>query len=620
MGHVIMNSLARRTFIAAAIAFAGLSHAGDTTTYPAEYWRHIQQRSLIQAAQDQFGDRVDLNSGSLEIVQTDVVLPGIGPDMRVGRRYRPSDAYGEGLFRYWDIDLPHIHGTFSASVGWPGWGARGARCSQFSAPPDVVVQGGSFSADEYWSGSFLYLPGEGEQELLERAGAPAPNDGKVYPVVTKSGNAIRCVPLAQTSESSAVGGEGFEVVDTKGTIYTLNQYVSRYERTLSKSYPDPVLSLTAGAVGSSGFGQLVEKESASIYNFGNGGNRQLSAGYNLPRKEILLYPTRVTDRFGNSVRYIWNPANPWQLLRIEADDGRHLDFTYLSGTSARVSKITDGSRTWVYSYTSDLGWTDSPDTLTLPDGSVWVYRLARLSLASPGLSTSCDSASTPNRSVYTGSITAPSGATLTIAMQQVLFGRSGVYRECIKLSDDQEYPVEPYLFGGFAVISRTITGPGLLAAGQVWNYSYGPPNNCWIIPQGTVGGGVACSSDSPSTRTVAVTDPDGHVTRHTFGNRYKVNEGLLLKTEYGWNGAAAERTVTIDYADPEAAPYAPSNGRSLRHMGDYDITGFLRPQRQVTVVQQGQTFTWQVAADCSGMPYCFDTLARPTKIVKSSTP
>ncbi|MGE4336804.1 MAG: hypothetical protein AB7E55_12625 [Pigmentiphaga sp.] len=609
------------TFIAIAIVFSGLSHAGSVT-YPDEYGRHIRQSGLIQTMKDQFGDRIDLNSGGLEIVQTDIVLPGIGPGVRVGRRYRPGDAYGgEGLFRYWDIDLPHIHGTFAAFTGWPGWGAPAARCSQFTAPPDVVVQGGSFSADEYWSGTFLYMPEGGEQELLERANAPAPNDGKAYPVVTRAGSVMRCVPLAPTSESGR-SGEGFEVVATDGTVYTLNQYVSRYERPMSKPYPDPLFPVTgAGKSRTSAFVMFENGESQNNQDLGVGGGPQLSVGYNLMRKEILLYPTKVTDRFGNSVRYIWSAVNPWQLLRIEADDGRHLDFTYLSATDMRVSKITDGNRTWTYTYTSDLGWTDSPDTLTLPDGSVWAYRLARLSLASPRpYGVSCDEIGGLNPTVYTGSITSPSGATMVIAMKSVLFGRSGVYRECMHLLDNQEYAIEPYLFNGFAVISKTITGPALPAAGLTWSYSYGPPNNCWLNVNGGISGGTVCTASSPSTRMVSVTDPGGSVTRYTFGNRYKFNEGLLLKTEYGWNGTDALRTVTIDYADPEAMPYASSNGRSLRHMGDYDITGFLRPQRQVTVAQQGRTFTWQVAADCSGIPYCFDALARPTKTIKASTP
>jgi hypothetical protein len=62
------------------------------------------------------------------------------------------------------------------------------------------------------------------------------------------------------------------------------------------------------------------------------------------------------------------------------------------------------------------------------------------------------------------------------------------------------------------------------------------------------------------------------------------------------------------------------NGASVRNAGDYNITRLPHPIRQVTTTQQGRTFTWQVASGCGGMPYCFVAFARPTKVVKTSTP
>ena len=208
-------------------------------------------------------------------------------------------------------------------------------------------------------------------------------------------------------------------------------------------------------------------------------------------------------------------------------------------------------------------------------------------------------------------------------MASVKFGRSWVYRECIHQLDDSEYAREPYVFVGLAVTTKKISGPGLPTAGLSWGYAYGTPNHCWDpvgVPTGNYPGLVRCTAMSPTTRTVSVTDPDGVVTRSTFGNRYQLDEGLLLKVESGWDGTTAVRTVAIAYADPEAAPYAAFNGGSLRNMGDYDITGFFRPQRQIVTTQQGRTFTWQVATGCSGVPYCFDAYARPTKVIKSSAP
>jgi hypothetical protein len=222
---------------------------------------------------------------------------------------------------------------------------------------------------------------------------------------------------------------------------------------------------------------------------------------------------------------------------------------------------------------------------------------------------------------YSGSMTSPSGAKLALTLSRKVMGRSWVVRECTQDGDDPGHAIEPYLFLGLSVTSKKITGAGLPTEGLSWSYIYGDANNCWDPNVYNPGpGAVLCNASSPQTREVVVTDPDLGQTRYTYGNRYKFNEGLLLKTEYGWNGTSALRTVTTEYADPTAAPYAAFQGISIRSKGDRDITSKPRPQRQVTTVQQGRTFTWKVATDCAGLPYCFDTYARPTKVMKFSTP
>src|SRR5690606_4760532 len=144
----------------------------------------------------------------------------------------------------------------------------------------------------------------------------------------------------------------------------------------------------------------------------------LRDGYSMARKEYFLYPTKVTDRFGNTVTYTWNASKPSQLLRIAASDGRQLDFTYVSASSDWVASVTDGTRTWTYAYTPATGANDDPDTVTLPDGSQWVLRLARLVYMNPKPAAvdcaSMDGATsrtgwTSGSNPKTGTITSPSG-------------------------------------------------------------------------------------------------------------------------------------------------------------------------------------------------------------------
>ena len=581
---------------------------------PDEYGKTIKHHNEVATLTGEFGgDRIDLSTGRLDITQTDIDLAGNnGLPVRVARRFQPADKYNSGHFGMWSMDLPSIRGTFAARIGshWDVQTGPGAvsynRCTHFLPPPFVTYQYATWDPSEYWHGNMLHLPGGGDRELLLNGGHK-PADGRAYPVGTKEGDAVRCVPLAATSVDGAEG-EGFEVVATDGVVYTLNHMVVRSQSGLSKSTASPSPALTTSTERSSPPNDPERTKSPS-----------------LPREDVVLFPTQVADRFGNTVTYQWSPTNPWQLQHIVASDGRHLDFTYASDTSDLVTAITDGAHTWTYGYGADT------DTLTLPDGGVWSFRLSALyymslkpaSAAGQGLCASVDGSSgrtgyTSGGASYTGSITGPSGATVTIGMARVLLGRSYATYECWTDGEDPAgaYAHNPYLFLSAAVVSKTITGPGLPTAGLTWSYSYGPTNNCW---NATSAQGVLCTANSPTTRQVLMTAPEGDVTRYTFGNKYNDNEGLLLRTEYGWNGTSALRTVAIEYGLPTAAPYAAFKGESIRLNGDVEMTGYPHPQRKVVTTQQDRTFTWQVAADCTGVPFCFDAFVRPTKVIKSSS-
>jgi YD repeat-containing protein len=572
--------------------------ASADVTIPDEYSKSIQEHSRIAALDGGFfGDHVGLATGSLEFVQTDVALPGNNAlQVRVGRRFVvDGSAYQpDGLFGYWNIDIPNVHGVFAGGpyevADWEGTGSGGTRCSHFGPPPESSYQGSDFLAEEYWHGTSVYLPGSGDQELLyaPAASGDVPNDGHSYPVVTRDGAAARCVPLSATSEAGSVG-EGFEVVTPDGTVYTLNQMVSRVTDTLTKSYPGPPPSGGDGTV------------------------------YRLRRREAFLYPTKVTDRFGNTVTYTWSSSNPWRLTSITASDGRSLTLTYSATDpdSRLVETVSDGTHTWTYAHYSGTGVTD---TVTQPDGSTWQIAFSGLysAHASSG-GTTCDVVQYAAGG-GSGTITAPSGAVAQYSVASKLFGRSQVSRVCLADPTTQvSIAEEPYLFTSLALTSKTITGPGLPANGLTWSYAYGPPNNCWIASTitGNAPDAVACPNNSPMTRTTTVTNPDGSVSRSTFGNTYKVDEGLLRTQEDGIVGSTSLRKTEFVYGDPLDPPYTVHNGLSARAVGDQDITGLKRPKASIMVTQQGKTFTWSVAGGCGSGPLCFDARARPTSVVRT---
>lgn len=564
-------------------------------TIPQEYDKLIQKhRDVAAFGAEGFGDRIDLNSGSLEIAQTDVDLPGSNAlPVRVTRRFVSGDKFATGLFNLWDLDVPYAHGIFGNGPnnpkGWTVYAARTEdiykRCSQYAAPLPLFLQSGVFEPDEYWHGNFLHVPGAGDEEMLatDVSHAHVPSDGNNYTIITKSGAAVRCVPLAATSEAGAQG-EGFEVVFQDGTVYTLNQMVSYTNEYITKPIDQFLLrrsSVQAGGVVTP----------------------QLAVSFGLPRVDVRLYPTKATDRFGNTVIYTWSTVNPKQLLRITASDGRQLTFTYTNGA---IDSVTDGARTWTYASTTDTY------TVTNPDGGKWVYRLNDLFNFKMSTTSGCGAPTyTGTPPILTGTVQAPTGAVATFTMQPVRMGRSWAWEECVYYNSEPLYAVEPIAFYTLAVIKKTVAGPGMPPTGLSWNYAYGPENMCYVS---------TCTASSPVTRTVSVTSPDGEVTRYSFGNKMHVNEGLLLKVESGWDGTSALRTVETTYADPSAAPYAGFYDGTPRQRGDTVTSGYKIPQRQVITTQQDRTFTWQVAADCAGIPYCFDAYARPTKVIRSSTP
>ncbi|WP_313317522.1 hypothetical protein [Stenotrophomonas sp.] len=565
----------------------------------------IRHSSIVAPVEGSFvGEMVSDGSGALEIVQTDIDIPGNNAiPVRVSRRFIPGNYGKTNIFVNWELDLPHAYGVFSRlapptgwAVGWPAPN-RYKRCSLFSTPAGISFQGGQWDADEYWNGNFIHVPGSGDRELLARGKySHVPSDGFSYPIVTKEGDAVRCVALSTTSEAGS-RGEGFEVVSSDGLIYTLNHMVSKIHSTLKKSNPLPKNLLGRASLNSANF------EISPL----------VSNNYVLARVQVKIFPTKVSDQFGNFVEYNWSSKNPSQLLSIVASDGRAIYFNYDDAKADYVSTITDGSRVW--SYVSDHG--DAGFPVTYPDGSRYSFSLEALHRASARpIFAGCDEHRfTPGS--FVGTVTGPSGVSVEFTLSKIEFGRSWVPRGCNIDVDGNESIKEHFIHTSLALVKKVVKGPGLAKGGLIWNYEYGPANNCWS-PGGFGVDGNACTAASPTTRTVSVVDPRGGITRRTFSNRFRGNEGLLLREEYGVSGAAVLRTVEYTYGSVEAAPYRAYNGISIRNVGDYDTTSFFRPISEVRTSENGRAYVWRVASDCDGNSYCFDTRGRPVKVVKES--
>jgi len=565
---------------------AGVAQAG---TYYEEQGQLIRASKSVKAlGPDLFGDKVNHYNGALEFVQTDVnLLGGNELAVAVGRRFNANlTAFNlNGHFGRWDLEIPRIQGVFASGGFVNGWGGTD-RCSRFSAPPTVTgnLQEGAWKAKEYWRGNMLYIPGSGEKEILLRTqdGWTGPTDGQAYGLLTKDNWSLGCIPLAQGGGE----GEGFVALSPTGVRYQFDWMTGRTAAALYRATP---FSSTQAA-----------------------GRRQALAadrkpmrpdGYSLNRVEVWILPTKITDRYGNWVKFTYDAGDRGRLLRIDASDGRQLSFTY-QDTPRRIKTVSDGVRTWTYNYTAD----GDLSGIVLPDQSRWTFSLDQFFMSSEemylGAPSTCLASGNGflNKVRSAAVMTHPSGAVGRFEVEPVEHARGSDDATCFTLNGGVTMPASPAYYAIQSIQKKVLSGPGMPS--QTWNYSYSSP-----IGEGSYPGCTYC----PTTKWTQVQEPSGRFTRLTHGMKVGQNEGLLLKTEdYSAQGNLM-RTVSQSYRAYDAGPYPQRVGSSILNFGDGYLHGRLQPLEQRVTTQQGQNFSWTVASGATG----FDRWARTLQVLKS---
>jgi RHS repeat-associated protein len=608
------------------------SLAQNTTSFEEQRKSIKAPQALASLGTDLFGDDVNLYNGALSFKQTDVSLLGNNAlPVAIGRRITVGELYAGGrAFGQWEFDIPHIYGTFSQSDGWKSNTGDYNRCSNFSPPPTAfgLNYQSEWSAEEFWHGNFLYVPGVGDQRLLFRSttNTAAPGSTSAYPIVTAGFWSISCLSTLKNA-STSTQGEGFLAISPDGTKYYFDWMVKYPIPRLTKSNDAPLgvssptsleTSSTSGtrassmeslatvssmdAAETSGTSETVEaaqeSDSTPVPVRASIGTEtpNIVVTATLPRNDVWLLPTKVVDRFGNTVTYTYDPLKPKNLLRIDSSDGRSIVLTYIpvgNGADEVVRTVSDGSRTWTYSYAA----TSNLDQVVLPDNSAWNFANFYTLLNIVGYidNGGCDGPPVFYNTALTGSIVHPSGATGTFTLTPTVHGRSYLPRSCPNASTP---PFTPRTFASESLTQKTISGPGLNAL--VWNFDYGAVNESWDT----------CTT-CISTKTVSVTNPASEVTRYTFGNRPYISEGRLELTEFGWNGSAM-KTVANRYRAFSAGPYPDYLGYAdPTSAGDAGMENRLAPLDRRITTQQDVTFTWEATQ--------FDTFARPTQVSRYSS-
>lgn len=309
----------------------------------------------------------------------------------------------------------------------------------------------------------------------------------------------------------------------------------------------------------------------------------------------------MTDRFGNTVAYAWNPANANQLQSITSSDGRSITFAYTDASGYQIQSISSTGRTWAYAY-----GTGTLTQVTLPDQSSWKLDLFDVGLraaasGNPSHTYACDG-TTKTGNTSSGTVTHPSGAVVSFSLRSVQMPRTYVPRECGEM---ESYAIYPKEINAMALISKSIAGPGLPAAGLVWSYAYDDAEGCWD-PTYAPGSAYACTGTTSGLRTTTVTNPDGSVDQLSYGNRFRVDEGQLLAQRSGVTGSGALRIETRIYGASDAGPYPDHIGYSYQQRGDGDFASRYHPLAQRVIQQDGVNFSWGASA--------FDTTARALSV------
>lgn len=596
------NPVVRRMLSALCIALCA-----STTSAQQQISQYQEQGQLIRAPRalatlgnDLLGDQVNLYTGSLQFIHTDVSLPGNSAlPVAMGRRLTTGVMAPDGThFGRWEMEIPHLHGVFAN--GWIANGPTpGNRCSAFGAPPPAqgkfVNNQPVFAATEFWHGNFIYVPGIGDQEMLRRTGSNTVAPGNApatYPVVTRDNWQFSCLPAM----AYGGGGEAFLALAPDGTTYRFDWMVSRASTRLRKThdYPDPAL-------------RTPDAEAAAEEPLEPPGQDSIPSDMaTLDRSEVWILPTVITDRYGNTVTYTYDATNRWQLKTITGIDAtgspRTLTMTYVSPGSRLVSTVSDGTRTWTYHY-NDTSSTAASLTaelvsVTLPDGSKWqldgLFPLFAKNVEYLGEG-GCDSPGNLLTTPITGYLTHPSGARGDFTLSPTRHGRTGVINECLTdIASQAQSTRYPKLFDTYALTKKVLSGPGITAL--EWNTGYPAAVSSWAPCNG-------CAA----TKTVEVTDPAGGQTRHTFGTLFRESEGQLQGTEIVDASGAVLRTTALRYREPVAPRGVSDQGR-----GDGLFSARVMKVDQRVIAQQGETFTWEALQ--------FDpTYGEPTSVRRSSS-
>lgn len=588
-------------YVGALIVVSSATVVAQTVTSEDEYAKRLRSSSAIEPLSNSLaGEEVSLYTGATAFSVVDAAIPGTNAlPVELRRRLVIEDpGVYKGVFGgigEWSLDVPYIHGVFAEAQGWKVIGANpDARCTT-QAMPNTATGGSSPGAysNLVWDGYYLNIPGQGDSELLKNNRNAVPAVEASFPWVTMERHIVGCLASIRNHP-----GEGFVVWAPDGTSYTFDYVISRQASSVSD-----ISRVRLGFGGGATFSKII------------------------PRVHMYMMATKVQDRFGNTVNYEYVGT---ELRRIYASDGREIILNWVSGN---LSSATASGRTWSYSYRNGVvpyGTAAALEAVTLPDGSRWRYSIAgELKKGAiyrddgPGPTNLCqfDVDRAPGTN-FTYTVVSPSDAKVDYLFSYSARSRTRVPTTCQETVGAPRYPDVNAVFYQWALVKKTLTGPGLtpmewtygytgIASGTYYRAPWPKPDFSTIETYIPGGDCVSCAASGVLT----VTEP-GRIVDYEYGAQYAVNEGRLLSKTVRQKGTLAvvskETYQYLSDSQISAQPFADNIGRSLLPIWERPMAARQRPVVATYIAEGGVTFSRTING--------FDSYVRPLSATQSSTP